>query len=224
MYQSWHDLLFAHWAVDAGLLRKYIPEPLQIDAFDGEAYVSITPLTMANVRPIFVPPLPLVSYFYEVNFRTYVYHDDVPGVWFFSLDANALLPVVAARIAYHLPYYYSSITAANENERRSYGLRRSGDRPASLRAAWTSQGEPHHAEPGTLEFFLTERYYLFAASGPAVYRSRIWHKPWPLRPAQLEEFDTTLFDLIGLAAPAAEPLVAEGGPVDVEVWPLERVV
>ena len=31
MAQSWHDLLFAHWPIDAGLLRPLIPAPLEID-------------------------------------------------------------------------------------------------------------------------------------------------------------------------------------------------
>ena len=88
MYQSWGKLLFLHWPVPGDLLRPLIPEPLAIDTFDGTAWVGITPFTMWGVRPVFSPSLPFLSESHEMNVRTYVHLDGIPGIWFFSLDAN----------------------------------------------------------------------------------------------------------------------------------------
>lgn len=80
MYQTWGKLLFLHWPAPAETLRPLIPDPLTIDAFDGAAWVGITPFTMWGVRPVFSPALPVLSSSHELNVRTYVHLSGVPGV------------------------------------------------------------------------------------------------------------------------------------------------
>jgi uncharacterized protein len=93
MYQSWGGLLFMHWPVPARSLRPLIPDPLAIDTLDGVAWVGITPFTTWGLRPVLLPAIPLLSESHEINVRTYVHLDGIPGVWFFSLDANNPLAV-----------------------------------------------------------------------------------------------------------------------------------
>lgn len=88
MTQSWHDLLFAHWPVDRRALEAKLPPMLQLDLFEGQAWLGITPFHLTNVAPRGVPALPLVSAFPELNVRAYVRIGDKPGVYFFSLDAG----------------------------------------------------------------------------------------------------------------------------------------
>jgi len=88
MYQYWDKLLFLHWPLPSESLRPLIPEPLAIDTFDGAAWVGITPFTIWGVSPAFLPPIPVLSESHELNVRTYVHLDGVPGIWFFSLDAS----------------------------------------------------------------------------------------------------------------------------------------
>src|SRR5262245_10075958 len=109
MAMRWHDLLFAHWPVDPAVLRPLIPASLQIDTYDGQAWIGVVPFRMTGVRPRFVPPLPGLSAFAEINVRTYVTIEQKPGVWFFSLDAANRLAVWAARLSYHLPYCFARI-------------------------------------------------------------------------------------------------------------------
>src|SRR5215218_8745424 len=109
MNQSWDKMLFMHWKVPVEILRPLIPEPVQIDTFEGDAWIALAPFTLWNVRPVYVPPIPLLSSFHETNVRTYVHLDGVPGVWFFSLDANSAMTVWGARLFYYLPYFYSQI-------------------------------------------------------------------------------------------------------------------
>ena len=110
MTQSWHDLLFAHWRVDADQLRRRVPAALPLDLFDGSAWVGIVPFHMTNVTPRGVPPLPFLSAFPELNVRTYVTRDDKPGVFFFSLDAANALAVTTARSILGLPYFQAEMT------------------------------------------------------------------------------------------------------------------
>src|ERR1700674_1035433 len=98
MTQSWPDLLFAHWPVDAEKLRALIPERLEIDTFDGRAWLAVVPFRMTNVRLRGTPAVPWLSAFPELNMRTYVTYDGEPGVWFFSLDAGNSLAVAIARM------------------------------------------------------------------------------------------------------------------------------
>ena len=225
MYQSWGDLLFMHWQVPADALRRLIPARLEIDTFDGDAWVGVTPFTLWGVRPVFTPPLPFVSEFHEINVRTYVHLGGVPGVWFFSLDANSAVAVAAARALFRLPYFAAEISREHGGDTTVFMSRREGESaPAAyFGATWKTADELPEAEPGSLDFFLVERYCLYTADGGKVYRARIHHRPWPLREVRVETYRSGMVEAAGLGTPAGEPLVHHGGPVDVEVWPLEEV-
>src|SRR6476660_4545716 len=97
MTQSWHNLLFAHWPVDADVLRGRLPAGLPLDLYDGQAWIGVVQFRMTNVAPRFVPALPIVSEFAEINVRTYITVNGKPGVYFFSLDAQSPMAVAAAR-------------------------------------------------------------------------------------------------------------------------------
>src|SRR5438270_10035723 len=72
MTQRWNNLLFAHWPIDAAALHGLVPDALELDTFDGSAWVSITPFVLSHLSPRGLPPLPWVSEFPELNVRTYV--------------------------------------------------------------------------------------------------------------------------------------------------------
>lgn len=224
MYQSWGKLLFIHWRISVAALRPFIPERLTIDTFDDTAWMAITPFTLWGLRPVFLPAIPGISNFHEINCRTYVDLDDQPGVWFFSLDANSWLNTVAARLFYCLPYYYANIHLDQHGNTIDYRVKRTADKPASFRGTWTIGEDMPESDPGTLEFFLTERYCLYTEHKAEIFRCRIHHRPWPLQRASLHDHETDLFAGNGLPLPTGSPVVFAGGPVDVEVWPLERVV
>src|SRR5215204_5503472 len=133
MYQSWGDLLFMHWPVPAQSLRPLIPEPLAIDTHDGVAWIGITPFTMWGIRPVFAPALPRLSESHELNVRTYVHLDGVPGVWFFSLDASNTIAVLGARLAFHLPYFKAHMRLERRGRAICFTSRRTHRRAAAGR-------------------------------------------------------------------------------------------
>lgn len=225
MHQSWGNLLFLHWQVPAELLRKHLPRRLEVDTHDGRAWVGVTPFKLWGVRPVYTPPLPFVSEFLEINVRTYVHLDGVPGVWFFSLDADSTLAVTGARALFRLPYFNASIQMQEQGAETRYASAREdpGGRAAEFEAVWDVGADEGPAEPGTLDFFLVERYCLYTADDERLYRVRINHRPWPLHKVRLRSYRSSMVEAAGLAKPAGEPLVHHGGPVDVEVWPPEEV-
>ena len=105
MRMRWEQLLFAHWPLPPHLLRPLIPQELDLDLRDGEAWLGIVPFTMRDVSPRLLPHIPSIADFHELNVRTYVSYRGKPGVWFFSLDAASRLAVRVARAAFHLPYF-----------------------------------------------------------------------------------------------------------------------
>jgi uncharacterized protein YqjF (DUF2071 family) len=225
MFQTWGKLLFLHWRVPAEQLRPWIPRELEIDTFDGSGWIGVTPFTMWGVRPVCFPPLPMLSRSHELNVRTYVHRNGIPGVWFFSLDASNPLAVMGARWAYHLPYFAARMSLVEDGDSiRFESVRREkGVRSAELRAAWTRGDRLGEAQPGTLDFFLIERYCLYTQHRGRLSRSRIHHLPWPLRQARLTSFFSSMLQAQGLPAPNEPPLLhAQAEPLTVGVWPLER--
>jgi uncharacterized protein len=229
MHQNWGKLLFMHWAIDAEILRPLIPSQLSIDTFDGKAWIGIVPFTMWGIRASFLPPIPGTSAFHELNVRTYVHLNGVPGVWFFSLDAVNSLAVWGARTFYHLPYFKAEMSLDQEGQTINYSSKRIDDRgsPAEFQATWNI-GEPlPHSTPDSLEFFLTERYYLYSFHCNQLYRSRIFHRPWPLRkaelvsvaPASASGYRSTMIQALGIPEPEGEPLLHYAESIAVDIWP-----
>ena len=225
MHQDWGKLLFMHWRVDEALIRSLIPETLAVDTYDGAAWVAIAPFTMWNIRPFppLLPALPGLSSMHELNVRTYVYREDVPGVWFFSLDTDSRAAVLAARNFYHLPYHYAEIELEQTGRRIDYALSADEDPPIVFDASWNIGDPLKESKVGSLEFFLTERYVLYAENNEQLYRAQIHHQPWPLHTAELIKFNTNILEANGLPQPVEEPLLHYAEEVNVDIWPLERV-
>jgi len=225
IHQNWGKLLFMHWAIDAEILRPLIPSQLSIDTFDGTAWIGVVPFTMWGIRASFLPAIPGASAFHEMNVRTYVHFNGVPGVWFFSLDAAHRLAVWGARTFYHLPYFNAEMSLEQEGQTISYSSKRVDKRgaPAEFRATWNI-GEPlPQSTPESLEFFLTERYCLYSYHRDQLFRSRIFHQSWPLRKATLDSYRSTMIESLGIAQPAGEPLLHYAESIAVDIWPLERM-
>lgn len=225
MAQRWSDLLFAHWPVDPHVMRTVIPTELPLDLYDGSAWLTIAPFKLTNLRPRCLPALPWLSDFLELNVRTYVTLDDRPGVFFFSLDASKLLPVVGARLGYALPYHLASMSARDGAGTTHYESRRldPAARTTVFSAEYAPDGPARPAEPGSLDYWLSERYCLYAVRAHRVLRAEIHHARWPLQPARAEIKRNTMAAAVPLALPSVPPRVAFARQLDVVVWTPERV-
>ncbi len=228
MRQRWAHLLFLHWAWDPAAIQANLPPGLTVDLHEGRAWVGLVPFFMERVRPRGLPAVPGLSNFLELNVRTYV-HDAQgrPGVWFYSLDANQWLAVKIARTLFHLPYEHAEMTAnlsAGDGE-IDYRVRRKGSEHES-RFRYGTAGPTRAAAPGSLEFFLVERYRLFAwdARRGRLLTGRVQHTPYQIGAAATATWDDTMLRLAGFEPDGCEPghrCMARA--VEVEIWPMERV-
>ena len=227
MTQSWHDLLFAHWPIDAEMLRRQMPSGLPVDHFEGHAWLGIVPFHMTNVAPRGVPSLPMISAFPELNVRTYVTLGGKPGVYFFSLDAASKAAVAAARTLFGLPYHAASMDVAVVGDSIRYDSRREGsdDPPAEFIARYAPSGPASIPQPGTLDYFLTERYCLYTVDKDfRAHRLDIHHPPWALQPATAQIDVNTMARAAGLELPAGvPPLLHFAKRQDMVAWLPTRV-
>lgn len=217
----WHELLFMHWPLAPGALRPLLPAGLELDTFEGQAWIGIVPFRMRNVRARFTPPIPGLSAFPELNVRTYVRAGGKAGVWFFSLDAAQPLAVRTARWLFHLPYFDARMSVSAHADQVEYASTRThlNAPPASLRMRYGPTGPAYNAKPGELDDFLTNRLCLYSA-GPdgTLYRGDIHHAPWPLQPAEAQIDDLQMTQQIGIQLPDCKPLLHYAHRLDVAAW------
>jgi uncharacterized protein YqjF (DUF2071 family) len=220
--QTWDDLLFAHWRASPDSLRALLPDSVELDLFEGEAWLGVTPFRLVSLRPRGLPPFPLVSSFLELNTRTYVSAGGKPGIWFFSLDAASELAVEGARRYYALPYFRAAMRAERQGEWLAYESRRRDSRgeTAAFRARYRPSGERIDVAPDSLAHFLTERYCLYTTDEGRLKRAEIHHRPWPLQPAEAEIEENTM-PPAGVELLDEDPLLHFSARQDVAIWALE---
>ncbi|MCW3819746.1 DUF2071 domain-containing protein [Micromonospora sp. DR5-3] len=228
MYHRWSWITFFHWRCPPSVLQAMVPSGLAVEAFDGSAWVGLTPFLMQGVRAPGLPPVPWLSSFPETNVRTYVRdRRGRRGIWFLSLDAARLPAVLAARAGYGLPYYWSKMAVRVSGKQVVYRCERRWPGPRRVRCgADVRLGPPlREAECDELAHFLTARYRLFTVVAGRLATAEVEHPEWPLRRVELLRLDQELLTGAGLSMPAGDPLLhaSVGVPVRVGAWhPLER--
>ncbi|UPV76679.1 DUF2071 domain-containing protein (plasmid) [Halorussus limi] len=205
---GWRHLAFMNWPFDPATVAAHLPPSLEVDTYDGRAWLSIVPYLNVAVRPRGVPGTAGFS-LPELNLRTYVTSDGEPGVYFFSLDAQGILGVVGARLFHHLPYYYARIEFQESSDGISFESKRlhPGERPVQFTATYGPVGEAFTAAPDSRAEFLTERYRYYTEDLDGRLRyADVSHDPWSLHEAEVTIRENTLFHANGFAPPAGDPV------------------
>ncbi len=233
MRQRWRELLFLHWPLPAETLRPLVPPQLDLDLFEGQAYVGLVAFTMKGVRPVGLPPVRRLSSFHETNVRTYVHHGGRdPGVWFFSLDAANAIAVALARRFFHLPYFHARMFLEREPAAGPGAPQpilfastriRPEPQPASYLIRAVPNGPAHDAEPGSLEHFLIERYLLYAHFDDRVYVGQVHHEPYPVQSAAVLSLDESLLAAAGITRPDIPSFAHFASGFDAKVYAIRQV-
>lgn len=178
-FQEWHNTLFFHWKVPAELLEKYIPEGIELDIWENTAWVSLVAFEVRNMRFRNLPPIPYISNFNEINLRTYVLKDGIPGIYFFSIETDKFIEVMLTRFFIGLPYEKSKMertlnSLSSDNKISDYHLNiEFDDRTTALKKT-------------RLDVWLTERHSLYENCNTKICRFDIHHKEWKLRDLNAE--------------------------------------
>jgi len=221
MFQRWEHLLFVHWRWDALQVQRTLPRGLTVDTFHGGAWLGLSPLFLANVRPRFMPAMPLLSNFLEMNLRTYVFDEaGRPGVYFYSLDCDQPLVVEMANRFLHLRYEHATMRGEVATDGVVAFESRRQHQPAGDAFRYRPVGASRMPDVDSLEFFLLERYRLFTDEiDSRAHSVRIHHLPYWIRDVELALLDPITPRLAGFDPHGRAPdHVCAAGPVDVDVY------
>lgn len=221
MRQQWLDLAYVHWRYEPSVVQALLPPELEVDTFDGAAWVGLIPFSMRRIGLPRGPAVPYLGNFSEVNVRTYVRRRGARGVWFFSLDVDRLIPAAVARITYNLPYCWGSTRHERRGETLLTVVRRRWPERVSGSSLEVRMGGPVAADD--LDVFLTARWGLFSKRRRGVRYAPVDHEPWPLRAGELVQGDLTLVQAAGLPAPVGEPHVRCSHGVSVRIGAPRRL-
>ena len=223
--QQWRDLLFLHWPIPVEALRPLIPAGLDIDTYDGVAYIGLVPFWMTGVRPNWAPE-PSSFRFLETNVRTYVHREGRdPGVYFFSLEAGSVIAVAVARLQFGLPYFWANMRLRRDGQQLEYRSRRLIGGSARSYARFEPGEMLGGSVPGTLEHFLIERYYLHVERGGRLMRGQVHHTTYQVQRATLLGVNDELIAAAGLPQPIGPPpLVHYVRGVDVDIFGLAPLI
>lgn len=203
MRQQWRDLAYLHWRYPPADVQRLLPPGLDVDTFDGSAWVGLIPFSMRDIGLARGPSVPYMGSFAEVNVRTYVVRNGRPGVWFFSLDVDRLIPAVVARVSYRLPYCWGASSHVRTGDELLTRVRRRWPGRTAESTTKVSMGDPVQADD--LDVFLTARWGLYSASRAGLRYASVDHEPWPLRTAEVSEWDSVLLEAAGLTSPKDQP-------------------
>jgi len=223
--QNWVNLTFMHWEVDPDILRMHVPDDLEIELFEGKAYVGVIPFRMEKVRPRNLPSVSFISNFPEFNIRTYVRKNGKGGVFFLTLDAMSRVTCLYAPFAYGLPYKYAKGFVNAVNGIYSWSSKRiSGE----IRLEGESEPKGHllKAKKGSLEEFLFERYCLYVSKNGITYRAYTCHEPWEFQDAEANIRYNSLTEhyKLGIQNTLEPDLIHFSKGVEVMTWDIESTV
>jgi uncharacterized protein YqjF (DUF2071 family) len=223
--QSWCDVLFAHWPVSEASLRPWVPEGLELDAWEGTPWIAVTALHLKNLRLRGTPPVPGASEVLEGDLRTYVRVGGVHGVLYLTMEASNPLVGAAARTAYHMPYRGSQVTKQAVGEGWEMSCRRgSPSGEIAWRGEWQPSGPEYGCRPDTPEGRLIDQWELFTVDGRGrVYQAGIHRPPWALRSAEARIEVDTFASAFGLDLLSPNPHLCCSKGVEVLVWWPRRV-
>lgn len=219
---QWSDLVYFHWPVDGARMRALLPDGVTLDLYRGQAYVSVVAFHLRIAPPLAMPALALECH--EVNVRTYVrFRDQMPGVYFLSLDAESWTAVLGARTLLGLPYRTAHFHRAHHGT------------TIAMAAARELGGGRFHAElqpgrmlgasrPGSLAHFVLERYALYVDRPLSLFRMQIRHRPIAAQQAHVLALSEDLVAATGLPPTEGPPKLAHyARSVDVDVYRPELV-
>jgi uncharacterized protein YqjF (DUF2071 family) len=221
LFMTWRDLLFASWRVPVESLRPQVPNDLEIDTFDGSAWVSMVPMRVTDMHWRGIPCIPGMDSLRELNLRTYTTRNGKPGVYFLSIECPAAFSDWIAQHFFGVPYYEAQIATYNDGSSYNFAAERTqNDKPpAAFFASFRPEGEPFSPQPGTLESFLVERYCLYYVMKGVVYRGDIHHEEWKMKHAVADIAVNTVPGAAGLQLASTPDHVLFCNSTDTLIWP-----
>ena len=203
----WRNLAFIHYPLEPVEVQAVLPPGLEVETWDGAAWVGLVPFEMEVQLPGGIP-IPREGRFPETNVRTYVLGPDgTPGVWFCSLEAGRLSATAIARASYG--YFWADMSVTSAGPIRTYRSRRRwpGPRGAANETALMVGESIALDAQSDFERYLTARWGLFSTMRDRLVYAPVQHGTWALHHAMLLHLDDELISAAELPRPDADPVV-----------------
>lgn len=220
MRQRWDKVAFMHWRYDSAGVGALLPDGIEVDPLDGDAWVSLVAFVRAVSPPRLGPAVPWLSIFLETHVRTYVRGPDgAGGIWFLSLDTDRLTAAMVGRRAYRLPYHWSRLRLETAGDVVVYKTRRRRpSRPRVHSEIAVEVGEPiPRGHMGAADRFLTDASRAYVQGPRGIGAIDTAHEPWNLHRASVLHIDDGLVAATGLSPPATEPVAHYSGGTEAQV-------
>lgn len=220
----WENLLLFNFEVPPQSLEPYLPQGVELDLFEGRAYLSLVGFHFRLVRVAGFLPTPLLPAFDELNVRFYA-KGRIEGRWvravvFIRELAPVWWAVFLGNLLYREHYAWAHLSHLVEKYPHRKVWR--------LAYRWRFQGkggsmdaeldlDPVIPPAGSLEEFLSRRFYAFTQGPKGETRTfRVEHQPWrmwPARTATLRQDGSPVFgrDLGALRLPEPSNIFAMDG-------------
>jgi uncharacterized protein YqjF (DUF2071 family) len=229
-FQSWRHLLFLHWPIEGAIIRPYIPAGLELDTYDSQAWITVVPLRIRAARVRWLPPIPGFSGVDELNIRTYVHNRyGKKGIFFLKIGASKSWVVAGARTIYKLPYSLAHISMQGEADFFQATVSWTNNReaqsvpPEQFHCRYWPKPDRFQPKPGTLDYWLTERYCLFTTEVNGTIRiGEIDHRPWLLQPVDIDISASTIMSDHGISLAGMPAIAAYSRRQDVKFWPMRE--
>ena len=206
---AWHDVLMIHFEADATALQRDVP--FELDLWNGRAFVSVVAFTMRDMRPQLGGRLaalmlrPIATHDF-LNVRTYVRQGGECGIHFLAEWLTNRLAVMLGPTTFGLPYRYGRILYHSDLENTGFSGRVVDPKSGTALTFEARLADPTHFQPcavsrrrgsaalplgfqpcavGSLDEWLMERYIAFNSANSTRRFFRVWHPPWPQRPAEV---------------------------------------
>ncbi|WP_163581342.1 YqjF family protein [Gracilibacillus saliphilus] len=221
MTQRWDHLLFIHLPIDKEVVQRHIPDGLEIDTYEGSAWITVLPFKINNMHFRKLPPIPFLRSFLELNVRTYVKRNGVKGIYFFSLDADNLPAVLGARIA-SLPYLYARMEMKKKKDTIYYECKRKGSLK-ELSVCYRPVSEAYYPERDSLSYWLLERYVLWSYRNNFLFKGSIHHKKWKVRDTVVDIETENIMPEFAKGKVIKKPIFHYAYSKRVLFWPIKKV-
>ena len=230
----WQNLALLSWPIDDSAVTRLLPRGLEIDRFNGDAFVSAVGLTISNLRVLGVPTWP--TKFQQVNFRFYVRQRWSSGgcrrgVVFLKQLVPHRTTALTARLLYGEPFARLPMShdcwepqACLLDAHRIFAY--SWERNGRTEGFWAETDlAAEFPEPSSLTEFLTVRHWGYnGRPGDNTKAYTVTRPAWAVRPATAWRFDCDVSTLLGgafahrMSAPPTSVLMTSGCQVKIG-WP-----
>jgi uncharacterized protein len=229
----WENIIMANYEISPEILHPYLPNGVELDLYEGKAYVSLVGFMFKNTK-IFNIPIPYLGTFEEINLRFYVLRKEAGRTKRGVVFINETIPYkIVAWMANKLyKEHYTTIPTKHKISQNEITkninyqwLKDKKWNSIKLESSLSSK----IMERGSLEQFIFEHYYGYTKiSEKDSEEYRLHHPSWRTNTINKFEIDCDFksmygndFEVLNSTAPGAV-FIAEGGDVEIE-WKRNRL-